>query len=251
VTDEQLSERSPLGLTLSDLQRFGGALEAIVHLADGFRNKELLDGESRWYRHGAPAAADSAVGGLEGDIRDLLGYANVRMAGALELAEFAATVTVRAARGEASHIYAPIVAARAAIEMCAVVSWLVEPEVSALERVARAYTLARSERRGLERYQDGANPDRLDELDQRAAALGLRKVGKGVRRGYLAEMPSLSELVGRLTAESWVYSLLSSVSHGETAGLLYFGYENTQHHELKTDAINWPAHASEDDDPDI
>ena len=219
-----MSSHTPPPVTLLQLQRFGGALRAIVQLADEYRAKAFVDDGHHWYEPHSPADLESTQAPLERHIHDLLGYANVRMAGALELSDFVGSMASDAGIGKPTHIYAPLTAARAAIEMCSVVAWLMEPLPDPLTRVARLLTLERSEQKGLDRLIAGMSERTLQEIDSDADHLGLPKIGRGNRSGYLHELPPIGSLVGDLLGAPWVYSLLSSVSHGETPGLIYFGY---------------------------
>lgn len=124
---------------------------------------------------------------------------------------------------------------RAVLESCALASWLLEPSIDVRTRVKRSFAL-RFE--GLEQQVRWArttslpgsvetSSERIDDVEERALALGFEKLanGKGKRTGIGQVMPSITTLVRETLNEEGAYRLLSAVTHAHNWALQRLSYQ--------------------------
>jgi len=124
---------------------------------------------------------------------------------------------------------------RAVIESCALASWLLDPSIDVRARVKRSFAF-RFE--GLEQQVRMARTTsfpgsietssrRIDDVEERALALGFEKLvnGKGKRTGIGQVMPSITTLVRETLNEEGAYRLLSAVTHGHHWALQQVSYQ--------------------------
>lgn len=188
------------------------------------------------YASTSPAAVDADGAFGTRTVDPLLSYVNLEFAGALEHVGTLAEWGVSAASGARTPVFSPWSVARSAIEMLAVIAWLMEPSVEPRIRIARAFTLERMDAEGREGL--GGSRDRNTvRVDEEADQLGLRKVArrnKGV--GFEEERPSRTKLVrllyGDRDEDFNFYSLLSAVSHGEMWAIVLLGFPDSARQEI-------------------
>lgn len=207
--------------SLGDVRRLGHALQRVLELVDATRSSHLNDGV--WYAAESPAALDATFSNAESHIEELLGAVNIRLSGALDLADHISVASSDATGLKPVSAYAPIICARSTLEMCATASWLVEPNLRASLRIGRILTLSRDEQTNRGKLPDTDPSGALIEIADAAEQFGLRQVGRR-NWGYGEEFPTLTKRISNLMANSWVYSLLSAAAHGESPALIEFGY---------------------------
>lgn len=220
-----MTERPRQLSTVGDVGRIAAALNQLLELVDALRKRHHED--AAWYMSASPAALDATEPHVGEHIRDLLAAVNIRFAGALDLAEAISTAASAAAALQPVSAYTPIIASRSAVEMCATIAWLEEPDVSANLRAGRLLRLAWEEQSNLEKMPDGNSTEEKASIAASAQQLGLQR-GAGRREwGYGSPYPSLTARVSKLMGNNWVYSLMSAVSHGEAPALVQFGYSTS------------------------
>lgn len=124
---------------------------------------------------------------------------------------------------------------RAAIESCALASWLLDPGIDVKTRVRRSFAL-RFE--GLDQQVKvaramnhpgniAASTQRINEVEQTAISVGFEKIvnNQGRRIGIGQAMPSITSIVAETLGEEVAYRLLSAVTHGHHWAIQRLSFE--------------------------
>ncbi len=128
---------------------------------------------------------------------------------------------------------------RSMLEACSIGAWLVDPAIDPEIRAKRAFayryegmsqqlTLAQTVK---------ANPgeiqkckDRIDQVENRACALGFPKVvnKRGERIGIGQQMPSATSIIELVMGDPHAYRLLSAVAHGHMWAITQLCYKKAE-----------------------
>lgn len=144
---------------------------------------------------------------------------------ALQLLEIAADhmTAFLKVTSEPFETIAPWTCARSLLEAAALAAWLMEPELSARDRVTRSFALRYEglvQQGRYARVTQDLDPqsalDRIAKVTDIAGDLGIPPVNdrNGRQIGIGERMPSVTELIGEVLRQEEMYRLLSAVAHG-------------------------------------
>lgn len=175
------------------------------------------------------AASDAALNGYRELTNDVLAFANLQIAAALDHADMLAKWGSAAAAGEPTPVWAPWSVARSLVELCAAARWLAETPLPTRTRAGRMLSI--SKRDSLSMIRIGQDESaKLAGAEDSAKRLGLRSIQnkRGTFLGFGEATPTFSAQVKALLSDLEkleVYSLLSAASHGEPWAIYVLGYE--------------------------
>lgn len=136
--------------------------------------------------------------------------------------------------GETPLAVAPISCIRVHIEAASRAVWLLDPNISVQERVARQYALrfadVDQQRKTAESLGDPAGETKavaqLDKLDKEAVALGYKSMRSGSGRviGLGRALPQATQMAEDVLGKGTLYRVCSSAVHGNFAALKDLSY---------------------------
>lgn len=213
--------------TLADIGAVAATLRELTDDVNAMLNAH--HGDAELFVRPSMAASDVALNGYRELINDVLAFANLQVAAALDHADMLAKWGSAAAAGEPTPVWAPWSVARSLVELCAAARWLAETPLPTRTRVGRMLSI--SKRDALSMIRIGQDESaKLADAEDCAARLGLRSVEnkRGTFLGFGEATPTFSAQVKALLSDIRkleVYSLLSAASHGEPWAIYALGYE--------------------------
>jgi hypothetical protein len=181
--------------------------------------RELFRSFGRDYRPESPAASEAQ---LLNDMEIALGVVGQ----AAFLYESISDHVVATARilGDPIQSIAPFSLVRASVEVSSICCWILDPTLTALNRVARSFALRRKGLEGQEtiirenpQTDDGRLAERYAYLERKEKQYGIEKVG----------MPSTTDLVAFWFGGRHYYRLASAVVHGHPWVISQVGFERS------------------------
>lgn len=129
---------------------------------------------------------------------------------------------------------APWVSARASLEACALVNWLLDSELDIKERVGRSLALRYDTLRSQEKFANGTDnknelssvQEQMEKVERIAIECGFSKLrnDKCKRTGIAVPKPSITTLVAKLLGDESLYRILSGVAHSNYVTLRQLSY---------------------------